>query len=76
LVGASAWLSSHEPRGEFVLVVAGAPTAADATDEDVRTAVDAAIARGLSARDAALEVADALGVPKRRAYAAAVDVHR
>lgn len=69
-------VAAHEPRGEFVLVLDGAPEVAAATDEDVRVAVEAALGRGLSARDAALEVAGALGVPKRRAYAAAVDVQR
>jgi 16S rRNA (cytidine1402-2'-O)-methyltransferase len=70
------WIAHHEPRGEFVIVLDGAPAPADATDEDVRVAVDAALGRGLSPRDAAAVVATALGVPKRRAYAAAIDVQR
>jgi 16S rRNA (cytidine1402-2'-O)-methyltransferase len=69
------WCAEHEPRGEFVVVVDGAPTT-DASDEDVRVAVDAALGRGLSPRDAAAVVAAALGVPKRRAYAMAIDVQR
>jgi 16S rRNA (cytidine1402-2'-O)-methyltransferase len=70
------WVAQHEPRGEFVIVVDGAPPPGDATDDDVRTAVDDALQRGLSARDAASVVASALGVPKRRAYAIAIDVQR
>ena len=70
------WAAQHEPRGEFVIVLDGAPAPAGATDEDVRVAVDAALVRGLSPRDAASVVAAALGVPKRRAYAVAIDVQR
>ena len=68
LADALTWASENEPRGEFVLVVDGAPTAEEATDDEVLDAVRAALARGLSARDAAAEVARSLGVPKRRAY--------
>ena len=70
------WADEHEPRGEFVIVVDGAPEEATASDDDVREAVHAALERGLSPRDAATEVASVLGVPRRRAYAAAVDVQR
>jgi 16S rRNA (cytidine1402-2'-O)-methyltransferase len=73
---AVAWVAQNEPRGEFVVVLDGAPAPADATDADVRVAVDAALGRGLSPRDAAAVVASALGVPKRRAYAVAIDVQR
>jgi 16S rRNA (cytidine1402-2'-O)-methyltransferase len=73
---AVAWAAQHEPRGEFVIVLDGAPAPAEATDEDVRVAVDAALGRGLSPRDAAAVVATALGVSKRRAYAVAIDVQR
>jgi hypothetical protein len=59
-----------------VIVIDGAPAPADATDEDVRVAIDDALGRGLSPRDAAAVVATALGVPKRRAYAMAIDVQR
>jgi 16S rRNA (cytidine1402-2'-O)-methyltransferase len=73
---AIAWAARHEPRGEFVIVVDGAPAPDDATDDDVRAAVDEALRRGLSPRDAAAVVASALGVSKRRAYAIAIDVQR
>ena len=76
LADATVWADEHEPRGEFVIVVEGAPEAEAASDDDVRDAVQAALSRGLSPRDAATEVASALGVPKRRAYAVAVDVQR
>ena len=76
LADAVVWADEHEPRGEFVIVVEGAPEPAAASDDDVRLAVEAALSRGLSPRDAATEVAGRLGVPKRRAYAVAVDVQR
>jgi 16S rRNA (cytidine1402-2'-O)-methyltransferase len=76
LDGAVEWVNAHEPRGELVIVVDGAPEAAPATEGEVRDAVDAALRRGLTARDAAAEVSSALGVPKRRAYAIAIDVQR
>jgi 16S rRNA (cytidine1402-2'-O)-methyltransferase len=60
-----------EPRGEYVLVVGPAAERAPADDAAVEDAIRAALADGRSARDAATEVAAELGVPRRRAYAAA-----
>jgi 16S rRNA (cytidine1402-2'-O)-methyltransferase len=60
-----------EPRGEHVVVVAPAAKRAPAGDAEVDAAVRAALADGRSARDVASDVADALGVARRRAYAAA-----
>jgi 16S rRNA (cytidine1402-2'-O)-methyltransferase len=57
-----------EPRGEFVVVLAGAPPRPEATDEEIRDALDGAHRRGLSTRDAVAEVATALGAPHRRVY--------
>jgi 16S rRNA (cytidine1402-2'-O)-methyltransferase len=62
-----------EPRGEYVLVVAGAPVDDRAPDEaTVREAVRAELAAGASRRDAAAVVAGRLGVPRRVAYDLAV----
>ncbi|MBL8778126.1 MAG: 16S rRNA (cytidine(1402)-2'-O)-methyltransferase [Acidimicrobiales bacterium] len=72
LEGAHAWAEEHPPRGEFVLVVAGAPAAAPAEDADIVAALEAELAGGASKRDAAANVAAALGVAKRRAYDLAV----
>jgi 16S rRNA (cytidine1402-2'-O)-methyltransferase len=63
------WSGAHEPRGEFVLVVEGAPPPDEATDDDVVAALRRAMAEGLSTRDAATEVATDLGLPRRRVYA-------
>jgi 16S rRNA (cytidine1402-2'-O)-methyltransferase len=60
-----------DPRGEHVVVVGPAPEPAPAGDAEIEAAVRAALADGRSARDAASDVANALGVPRRRAYDAA-----
>ena len=63
------------PKGEFVLVVAGAPEEA----KEVPTATDAAarvnelIAQGLSRKDAIKQAAKELDLPKNAVYAAALD---
>ena len=56
------------PRGEFVLVLEGAPPQEEADDEELRGAVMEAIAEGLSKRDAAAKVAESFGVSRRRVY--------
>jgi 16S rRNA (cytidine1402-2'-O)-methyltransferase len=61
-----------EPRGEHVIVLAGAAPAPPPNAGDVERAVAEALARGRSARDAAAEVAAALGVSRRAAYEAAL----
>ena len=67
---AAARAMEREPVGEHVLIVEGAaPSGVD--DETVAAAVGEALAAGLSARDAAAEVAAALDIPRNRAYAAA-----
>lgn len=60
------------PKGEIVLVV-GPPTAApDTTDDELDSALDEALGR-LSPSRAAAEVADRLQVPRKRAYARALE---
>ncbi len=61
-----------DPRGEYVLVLAGAPPAAEATDEQLREAVAGALRRGLSKRDASTEVAEQFGVARNRVYDLAI----
>lgn len=65
---AVAWAEATPPRGEIALVVQGALPPGPAEDTDVETAVQARLAAGDSARDAAATVAADLGVPKRQAY--------
>jgi len=61
--------AERAPMGEHVVVVAGAePSPVD--DDTVAAAVAEALTAGLSARDAAAEVATSLNVSRNRAYAA------
>jgi 16S rRNA (cytidine1402-2'-O)-methyltransferase len=72
LADAVAFHADVEPRGEYVVVVGGAPDADAADDDTIRAALSRAIAEGSSTRDAVAEVADVLGVPKRRVYDLAI----
>jgi 16S rRNA (cytidine1402-2'-O)-methyltransferase len=66
-----------EPRGEYVVVLGGAPVDHTPPDDDaVRAELRAELARGASTRDAAAAVAARLRVPKKLAYALAVDLPR
>jgi 16S rRNA (cytidine1402-2'-O)-methyltransferase len=56
------------PRGEYVVVVEGAPEPEGVGDAEVAAAVAERLARGASRRDAVAEVADVLGVARRRVY--------
>lgn len=68
LAGAQSYFTEHEPQGEFVLVLAGAPDSLPASDLDVDRALADRLADGASTRDAAAQVADLLGVSKKLAY--------
>lgn len=57
-----------EPRGEYVIVVAGASTSVTATDADVDDALRAELEAGSSVRDAADAVSSKLGVSRKIAY--------
>jgi len=60
------------PKGEIVVVVGPPPEAAEASDEELDAALDQALSRQSPSR-AAAEVADRLGVPRKRAYARALE---
>lgn len=63
-----------EPVGEFVLVVAGAPSTAEPWSEaDVRLALTAAIDAGATPAQAARDVAAASGWSRRRVYRLILD---
>jgi 16S rRNA (cytidine1402-2'-O)-methyltransferase len=60
-----------EPRGEFTLVVEGAPLASPppiSSPGDVHEMLTSLRAKGATARDAVAEVAHATGMPKREVY--------
>lgn len=61
-----------DPRGEYVLVLDGAPPAAEPTEVEIREAVELALGRGLSKKDAAAEVAELFAVARNRAYEIAI----
>ena len=62
-------LRLEEPRGEYVIVIAGRPREQQTiTEESIREALEEALSRGLSRRDAAADVARRLGIPRRQAY--------
>src|SRR5205814_941488 len=67
-VDAAAWLAGREPRGEYSLVLEGAPPPADATESEIEAALRSELAAGVTKRDAVSAVAAALEVPRRRVY--------
>jgi 16S rRNA (cytidine1402-2'-O)-methyltransferase len=61
------------PKGEIVIVVGPPPERAEASDDDLDEALQAALST-LSPSRAAADVANRLGVPRKRAYARALDL--
>ncbi|MCC6739032.1 MAG: 16S rRNA (cytidine(1402)-2'-O)-methyltransferase [Planctomycetia bacterium] len=68
---AARW-AAKEPRGEFTVLVEGAPAPAEPQPEDAEAALRAALAAGKSVSAAAKEVAAALGQPRSVVYALAL----
>jgi 16S rRNA (cytidine1402-2'-O)-methyltransferase len=70
LAEASAKLGTDEARGEWVIVVSGAPESegAEPTDDHIAARVAELQAAGADRRDAVANAARDLGVPRRRAY--------
>lgn len=64
--------SAAAPRGEIVIVVGPPAAAPPASETELDSALDEALAR-LSPSRAAAEVSERLNVPKKRAYARAVE---
>lgn len=63
-----------EPRGEYVVVLAGAPVRpVEADDVAILAALRVELAGGASTRDAVATVARSLGVSKKSVYALAID---
>ena len=72
---AAAFYPDHEPRGEYVLVLAGAESGAEAalTLEEGAAQVLALVEGGVRLKDAAREVAEHTGLSKNDLYAAALE---
>ena len=74
LDGARARYAEQPPRGEYVLIVEGAPEPEEHafTLDDALTLVAAHMAKGLSRKDAVREAAAATGFPRNQIYDAAL----
>lgn len=59
-------LGGHPPRGEFVVVLDGAPPPDPPSDEQLRAALGDELAAGSTRRDAAVAVAERFGVAANR----------
>lgn len=75
LGGAISLYNQQPPKGEYVLVLAGAPPVekAMATADDAATRVNELIAQGLSRKDAVKQTAKELNLPKNVVYDAALN---
>ena len=74
LQGAIELYSQQPPKGEYVLVIAGAPEqeAETATVTDAKARVEELIAGGMSRKDAVKQTAQELNLPKNAVYEAAL----
>ena len=69
-------LDATTPRGEYVVVLAGAVPVGPATDEELVASLEVELAGGASRRDAVAAVAAGFGVGRRRVYQLALDLDR
>jgi 16S rRNA (cytidine1402-2'-O)-methyltransferase len=74
LQGAQEHLAAREPRGEYVVVLDGAPAPKAATTEDIASALRSHLDAGSTKKDAVAAVAADLGVSKRLVYSVAVEL--
>ena len=75
LDAATEHVATTPPRGEYVIVVEGAPRRAEVTDHEIRAALLEALP-GHSRRDAIADVVGRLNVPRRRVYDLALTAGR
>ena len=72
--GTLATIDIGSPRGEYVVVLGGAPRPDAVSDpEAIAATLDELLAGGMSTKDAATEASSRLGIPRRDAYAIAVE---
>ena len=76
LAGAVEHLETKEPRGEYVVVLDGAPPPAPAQEADVEAALRSRLDAGADKKAAIAEVAAELAVPKRLVYDVALSISR
>jgi len=68
--------AENPPRGECVLCVYCPAATKTADAPDLETLLKSLLSSGLSVRDAAAEAANACGVPKKEAYAKALEINK
>jgi 16S rRNA (cytidine1402-2'-O)-methyltransferase len=71
LAGAQQEWAGRKPRGEFTLVVAGAPPPTEWAESQVRAALTQALVAGMSPKEAVQQVTTQSGWPRRTVYALA-----
>jgi len=71
---AAQYAEEPAPKGEVVVVV-GPPIATDASEQDIDAALTDAL-KTQSVKDAAKEVSEALGLPRKQLYARALELNR
>jgi 16S rRNA (cytidine1402-2'-O)-methyltransferase len=76
LAEARALVAGREPRGEYVVVVAGAPDTGPADDDTIRAALVERVNDGLTHKAAVATVTASLGVAKRRVFDIALTLPR
>ena len=76
LGAATVHLAEQPPRGEYVLVLEGAPAAGPADDEAILAALRMALEGGADRRGAIATVMAATGAAKRRVYDLALTLPR
>lgn len=76
LANAAAHVTDVAPRGEYVVVVEGAPRAAEATDEQIVDALRTVMQGGADRRTAIATVMSTTGANKRRVYDLALTIPR
>jgi 16S rRNA (cytidine1402-2'-O)-methyltransferase len=74
LDGALVHTAERAPLGEYVIVLQGAPAAAEATDDDINRELARQLADGASKKTAITAVAEHLGVAKNRVYDLALEI--
>ena len=76
LAQAEEFLAEIEPRGEYVIVVEGAPPPAEADDAAITAALERELSTGVDRRTAIGRVTAATGASKRRVYDLALQLPR
>ncbi|MDP2290229.1 MAG: 16S rRNA (cytidine(1402)-2'-O)-methyltransferase [Actinomycetota bacterium] len=69
-------VAERAPRGEYVVVIEGAPAASDADDDAILQALHMALAGGADRRAAIATVMSSTGAAKRRVYDLALSIPR